>query len=61
MRPIRGYAAEDCVVVDKPGFHQQVTWRGQGDLGALNQPVRLRVTWGGRLYQKAKLHAIYVE
>lgn len=61
MRPIPGYSGDDCVLVNQPGFRQEVTWRGQADLGSLNQPVRVRVTWGGRLFQKAKLHAIYVE
>lgn len=61
MRPIPGYSGDDCVVVKKAGFHQEATWRGRDDLGSINQPVRVRVTWGGRLFQQAKLHAIYLE
>jgi len=49
---IKGFGLDECDVVRADAVRRQVTWRGQGDVGALaGEPVRLIICWGdGELY-----------
>jgi hypothetical protein len=61
LRPIPAYSGNYSLPLEKSGFHESVAWRGQADLGQLNQPIRARINWNGEVQAKAKLHAIYIE
>jgi len=61
FRPLPGFSAADFLALtNKSGLRLPVGWRGKETLGGVEQPVRVRVNWGGDLPEAAKLHAIYV-
>jgi len=60
FHPIPGYTAKECIPNRVSGFHQAVTWKGNGKLQAISHPIRIRALFGGDQPSKIKLYAIYL-
>ena len=60
FEPIRGLAADDCVPVGN-GLRSAVRWKERDGIAAREQPVRLKIGFGGLRAKDVKLYAAYVE
>ena len=61
FQPLEGFAGESAVQVKRNGLRQPVEWTGGSRLGALSQPLRLRVNMGGVRPEDLLFYAAYVE
>jgi hypothetical protein len=59
--PMRGYSGSDCVPITQSGFRQRAIWRGKNGLERFQEPIRLRVNWGGAKLDEARLFSLYAD
>ena len=55
-----GFSAVDSIPITESGLRRPAAWRGKESLGRLDQPIRIRVNWGGTRPEDARVYAVYV-
>ena len=61
FRPLPGYSEEACISLTESGLRQPVFWRSKRSLGNLDQPIRIKIAWGGSRPEDAFVYAVYIE
>ena len=60
FRKLPGYSGDDCISLTESGFRQPVVWRGKENLDEINQPIRVRISYGGLRPEDIRVYAVYV-
>ncbi|MAG34879.1 MAG: hypothetical protein CL878_01295 [Dehalococcoidia bacterium] len=60
FRPLAGYSGEACVPLREPGFRQAVQWKDRDAIQGIEEPFRLKVSFGGVRPEDAQLYAVYM-
>jgi hypothetical protein len=63
LRPFPGYTAKECVLgaEQSSGLRVPVTWGDHHSLSTSDQPIRVRINFGGVRPEDLRLYAAYVE
>ncbi len=61
FKPIPGFQANCCQIIEESGLHQPVTWGNQEVIGSFNGLIRIRVNFHGIRPEDIRLYAVYLE
>jgi hypothetical protein len=61
FREIGDYSGSNCIPLTGNGLRLPVNWRSKAGLDASNQPIRIRVSFGGLQVEHARVYAVYLE